>query len=795
MGEMNLTESMIAPELLARRHTLLQELIDQPSGLEWCARLTEVSDAAIRAILQRTSDKLGVVPEVAVIATGGYGRMELSPWSDLDLTVIPRDEHDAELDGWLKSFFLSLQEEIYRYWHIKPSYAYRLMGDLAGADTKTLTSLLDTRLLWGAHDVHEMFQAQLVAELPVGQFLIDKVAEREAAFRRCHDTPLVVEPDLKEGAGGLRCFQTANWIGTAIGERPRRATPDYERVVLARNLLQVNSGANRNVLTRPQQGEICERQGWDLFKWMGPLIESMRALHATYRSAREELLEGRYRVYGNVYAARGEVRIDGNARCSEAAYGVRLASTLGLRVPEHRVLCRSEIDPREALDAISRSEQSLRALDACGILEQILPEFTACRAWLPRDSDHQFAVYEHSLRMLRILEHRSGWPGWLQELAEEIEDYGLLTLAILLHDVGKRQDEAAHEELGAEAARVVGQRWNLEPAQTELVAWLVREHLTLARFARLRDVALPETSEELAGIVGTVNRLALLAVLTYADICAVREGAWRPDIESFLVELTSRTRGILQGRHAPVPSHEGVRRRVMRRASRGAISAEDMAAFVETLPATYLASVPIELVEQHAEWVSSARDQAAILDFADRPDGVHSDLTVVTKDEPGLLSRILGVLYAMDLSIAGLRAHTTRESDPMAIDVITVSFGKQTISKSLAERTIATLRSVLNREVSEESVILARGKDPERTQRIYEANYRAGNPAMLEIRAPRGRGLAFRMSRLITHLGWDIQSARVGQWGGLGVAGFYVVGRDGAPVTQAEFDSAFPPQV
>jgi [protein-PII] uridylyltransferase len=165
-------------------------------------------------------------------------------------------------------------------------------------------------------------------------------------------------------------------------------------------------------------------------------------------------------------------------------------------------------------------------------------------------------------------------------------------------------------------------------------------------------------------------------------------------------------------------------------------------------------------------------------------------MTVCTLDSPGLLSRLLGVVYAFDLSVGSIRACTTMTSPAVALDVFTVNFGGRPVPQATAQQLNAAVRDVVTGERTVEELLTRRGKDPNRNQRYFQYTYHLGAPGILEVRADRGRGMPYRFSRLIAEEGWNIVSARVGQWAGSAAAAFYVLGPGGRALDREEVNDA-----
>ncbi len=774
--------------LADRRQSLIDELRAKPSGLGWCSRHTDLADEAIRIVFDSLLQENPGIPPIAVLATGGYGRRELSPHSDIDITVVPSDEASPALDAAIKQLFHNLQWAFGTVLKLDVGYAYRLIADAPGLDAKTRTGLMDMRHLAGASELTRTLDEALAHSFSVGEFVLSKMREREEMFSKYHDTPYIVEPHLKEGAGGVRCFHCSNWISEAIGERASRPTRAYDTVVRFRNLLHLHSGKCQDLLSRGKQAEMADALGQDMYAMMSKLVLAGAELHSFYLRSKEKVRESRFALAPGILSVQGEARTYGAIDGGKAAVGIALATRLGLTVSNISVPPPTGIEGPAAVYALSTGEATIRNLDRCRLLEHILPELTACRALMPTDTVHQFTVFEHTLRVIRNLDELE-LGTFLGDVKASVNDLEPLFLAALLHDVGKIDTSQSHSISGAHIARDVCSRWNLAENVGEVVEWLVREHLLMARFIRVRDIANPNTVEEFASLVGTPQRLHMLTLLTYSDIRAVSEDTWTPAQETFLRELHERTIARFSA-NEPITPDLSVHRNRLLRQLRGKEDGEAIQAFLNTLPAYYLTSTPPDVVRLHLEYAKRASEGIPTVEAFHRPDLGATEVTVCTQDIPGLLSRLLGVFYALDLSVAGIRACTTSSEPPVAVDVFIVSFGGRPVPLATANQLTQAILDVVQHKRNVQDLLLQKGKDPTRKQKVFSYNYIEGTPGILEIQSQRGRGMPFRFSRLIADRGWNVVSARVGQWAGNATAAFYILGDEGRAITREEVDAS-----
>ncbi len=776
-------------DLANRRDRLIARLPEHPDGLTWCENHTDLVDEILQLLYEDSVAGSEDAPPMALLATGGFGRRELSPFSDIDITIVPSDEASQALDTTIRGLFQNIHRIFHGLLKMEIGYAYRLISDAAGLDAKTRTGLLDMRLIAGSHDLVRQLESALEQTFSVGEFIHNKLTERDAMFRKFHDSPLVAEPHLKEGAGGLRCFHCSNWIRLATGERAARPPESYDVVVRHRNMLHFVAGKAQDHLSRQRQGEIAMAIGVSPQTFMHRQLDAAEQLHMGYRRAVERIHESVFPLSPGVIASHGEVRWTGTLDGGDCAVGVAIGTSLGLRVSDVRVPRVESVNGPAALYALSTGEKTLRNLDRCGLLEQLLPALTAARTIVPDDNVHRYSVFEHTMRAIRTVENiasDSTWGGIMLD-ATETEP---LFLALLLHDVGRPESEADHPEIGAKIAADLCAAWGIGEAQAGMTEWLIRHHLLMSEYVRVRDLQNPSTISEFAKLVGDTAHLRLLTLLTYADVHAVDDAAWTSALGAFMWELYVRTLSVLEGDSVSTDDPAVSRQRLLRRLKSKTIEDSVLNDFVAKLPSYYLLSTPVEVVRLHLEFVQQAVLGLPTIEVFHRADINATEITTCVADRPGLLSGLLGVFYAFDLSVSGIRASTTSVDMPIALDVFTVSFNGKPVPSATSQQVNLAIAQLLEGSLNIDDLLRQRGKDPERSQRVIEYKLVPGVPSILELRCPRGRGMPYRLSRFITDQGWNVVSARVGQWAGNATAAFYLTTADGLGLNQSEVESA-----
>jgi [protein-PII] uridylyltransferase len=538
--------------------------------------------------------------QMAVLATGGYGRGELAPFSDIDLMFLVRDKDDPSAARVVE--FL-----LYMLWDagLKVGHATRTVDEavrLAKGDLSIRTSLLEARWLWGDDALFQAFDKRFSAEVVNGtgrQFVEEKLAERNHRHERMGDSRYVLEPNIKEGKGGLRDLQTLFWIGKYlyrvknVGELVNRGvftTTDARQFRKAETFLWTVRCHLHYVAGRPEerltfnvQEVIGDRLGYQersgargverfmkhyfhVTKTVGDLTRVLCAVleddHAKPRMRFRLPSLGLFRRLPPQFAIDGDRLTVENASTFErdpvamlrlfrvaqrvgrdihpkalrlAQQSLRLINAHVRRDPEANALF------MEILTAEQDPEPMLRRLNEAGIFGRFIPDFGRVVAQMQYDMYHHFTVDEHTIRAIGIL-------GRIErgELAEvhptatrifgEVRSRRALYLAVLLHDVAKGRG-GDHSEIGAGIALDIAPRLGLDDWETQTVSWLVRHHLLMSRTAFKRDIDDPKTAADLIETVQSPEWLRMLLILTNADIAAVGPGVWNAWKEGLLSEL------------------------------------------------------------------------------------------------------------------------------------------------------------------------------------------------------------------------------------------------------------------
>ncbi len=716
----------LADYLRSRRDMLVQPLRAAPTagslpalnGLPLALHLTDLIDAVLVRLFTLACGRAGVQPAsvpLAIVATGGYGRRELSPCSDIDITFISQRDGDPTTDRLIREMFSQVMDICIARCGLEVGYAYRLFEDCASLDHQTASGLLDARLLTGSSRLFIQFEDAFWSGFNPTDFIFTKIEEREKALARWGTTPRVVEPQLKEGPGGMRDLQTAIWIAQARGQwvaarvRGRRgfdvlaeegqvSPSDLKRLEAAKELLfQVRgalhavTGAERDELVITRQEDVANRLGYriqELGTDRVPPVEQFMAdlfpVMAVVRRVADQVM----RRVGNSRLILG-IGLDCKQRQIVPAndslesddpvwllWACELTQKYNLMLGEavERAmvslvgcgpLLKDAMQSAEVFTQIlshrGRVYPTLQRMADLGILGWYLPEFQAILDLIPYDPSHDHTVGQHSLLVVKNLEDLLQVEDpeervEMRRIYEELPNPEQLILAALLHDSGKAFHERPHSEVSEEIVTIVCQRLGWSEGASANVRFLCLQHLLMAETSRLRDLSLDETIRDFTAVVDDMDRLNMLYLLTYADTRAVGSGVWTQVKGRFLRDLWRRSAAVLSDEE-PVGYDEATlaraRRRLLKDLSLGNLSEADVAEHIQTMPPQYLLNQSLKEIALHIGFIRKLREGQPVIDFMDEQEATYTEMTVCTYDDPhpGLLAKIAGALYAADVNI------------------------------------------------------------------------------------------------------------------------------------------------
>jgi [protein-PII] uridylyltransferase len=707
-------------------------------GSALCRSLADVTDAWLQELFEAAMSSHRPKKAVALVAVGGYGRRELAPYSDLDVMLVHDGDKRAQQmapDLWYPVWDAGL-----KLGHSVCTIAQAL--DLAKTDLDTATTLLSARLIAGDHGLADTLARQArdswrknaASRLPQVQ---EGVAQRHVS---AGEVAFLLEPNLKEGQGGLRDIHAMTWTqaaGVRLGDADLASLSECNDTLLAaRVALHRVSGRANDVLRLEDQDAVAAEVGVaDADVLMSELASAARTVAwITGEVWGRVVAENSPQVVDEMVAPgvkihRGEVHLDESADPATDR-------TLILRVATAAARHHARID-RVSLDRLAEASPVFtdpwpagasddlvallltghaaipvwESLDQRGLISRVLPEWEAVRSRPQRNAYHRFTVDRHL------------WEAAANaaELAYRVRRPDLLVLGALFHDIGKGYP-GDHTDAGIELVEIIGPRLGLSPDDVDMLIALVRHHLLLPDVATRRDLSDPVTISTVAEAVGSPVALELLAALTEADSLATGPSAWSPWKAGLVRELVERTRASLGG--------------------------------------ATVSSASWHLFPSEVDLALMATGELHIRPEPDR-------VIVVSPDIPGTFSRVAGVLSLHALSVLGAQAHSDEQG--MAASEFLVeqpSYGPIEWSPI-----VESLRRALTGQLAIEARLAERARTYRRRRRqsaltagpprVVIDNAAATHTTLIEVRAPDKMGILHLITKALAEVGLDIRHARV----------------------------------
>ena len=733
----------VLQEAMAAGRTEIRRRFDEgESGGDDCvAESAHLIDRLICALAATAVDRLYPLPnptmgeKLTIVAVGGYGRGELAPQSDIDLLFLLPYKSSARVEQIVETI-------LYMLWDLglKVGQAVRSVDECvrsAKADITIRTSLLESRALWGENQLYETFRQRFDKDVVAGSgpaFVEAKLAERDERHRRLGDSRYVLEPNIKDGKGGLRDLQTLFWIakylyrvnsvaelverGVLTKREANRFAKAQTFLITLRCHLHFLAGRPEERLTFDVQTEIGGRMGYTdhagttgverfmkhyflIAKDVGDLTrifcaaleaESQRPPRRAFGllGAQRKALDG-FVVEGERLNVADPLQFAERPLDMIRLFHLAQAERLDIHPGALKLITRSLklIDPAlradpeanrlflEILTSRNEPEMALRRMNEAGVLGRFIPDFARVVAQMQYDMYHVYTVDEHTLFAVGIL-HKIDTGQLTDELGlttrvmEKVSSRRALYVAVLLHDIAKGRG-GDHSVLGARVARKLCPRFGLDDEETETVEWLVRWHLLMSNFALKRDVEDDKTVQDFVAQVESPERLRLLLVLTTADIRAVGPGRWNGWKATLLGELFQRAKSLMTGGFDV--AERGRRVEAAQEALRQALpdwSAEDLESFVTKGYPPYWLSLDTESHAHHARLIRQAERDEQPLTVDTRIDRARAttELTVYTADHPGVFSRLAAALAVAGATIADAKIFTM--ANGMALDVFSI---------------------------------------------------------------------------------------------------------------------------
>ncbi|WP_416796431.1 [protein-PII] uridylyltransferase [Ciceribacter azotifigens] len=843
------------------RERVKAQLFGDGSGIRCAQRLSWLQDRIITIIFDCAATQIyRDAAKIAVSAVGGYGRGTLAPGSDIDLLFVLPAKFTPDMHK-------AVEFVLYLLWDMgfKVGHATRTIEEcirLSKTDMTIRTAILETRFVCGreelVRELHQRFDHDVTRDT-APEFIAAKLAERDDRHRKSGDSRYLVEPNVKEGKGGLRDLQTLFWIAkykyhvrdagelVKLGVLSRQELRLFQKaddfLWAVRCHMHFLTGKPEERLSFDLQPEIARSLGYrprpglsaverfmkhyfliakdvgDLTRIFCATLEEQQAKAAPVLTAMLGRFANRPRkIPGTIefIEDRGRIALADKDVFKRDPVSImrffHVADINGLEFhPDAlKIVTRSlsliDNDFRENEEAnrlflsmlTSRRQpgQILRRMNESGVLGRFIPEFGKIVSMMQFNMYHHYTVDEHLIRSVEVLsEIDEGKAEDIHPLAATlmpgVEDRDSLYVAVLLHDIAKGRQED-HSVAGARVARKLCPRLGLSPKQTELVAWLIDEHLTMSMVAQTRDMHDRKTISDFAEKVQSLDRLKMLLILTICDIRAVGPGVWNGWKGQLLRTLYYETELLLSGGFSEVSRKDRAKYAAEQLSKAlGDWSDKDRVMYTKLHYEPYLLTVPLEDQVRHAHFIREADSAGKGLATMVRTHSFHAitEITVLAPDHPRLLSVIAGACAAAGANIADAQIYTT--SDGRALDTILVN--REFPIDEDEMRRGATISKMIEdvlsgrKRLPEVIATRSKGKKGNKTfpvqPHVTISNTLSNKFTVVEVECLDRIGLLAEVTAVLSDLSLDIQSARITTFGEKVIDTFYVTDLIGQKVT------------
>jgi len=764
---------------LIRKENELRELHNKKakrdralSGSILAKKRTEIVDKLIRqAVVQQGFKDL---KNVAILALGGYGRNELCPYSDIDLMFLYKPRN--------KSFAKEITEKLlYLLWDLnfEVGYSVRTIGECLelcaddDEDTTILTSLLDSRLIFGDKDLYREFETRLFNELLPSissKFIQKKMEENEERINRFGRSIYLIEPNVKEGEGGLRDIHYALWISQVKFKIKNFNELLPKGVLLEKELRTFEKGLNFLLLIRSELHYLAQRRedrlGFEfqqkIAKFLGfkdadlPAVERfMRIYYLRANDVKEQskrLIDKCITVPRAKIKARKTVFLQHGFIIQGGMLSVTSADMLNddpanlmrafeysdkyeVRMSTHLVESIRDSVSNSVIDESVRTNEEFNAsflrllrkgknvadtlfeMNRLKLLGYYIPEFGKIFCMGQHDAYHVYTVDVHSIFMVREIENLINYKydkdfPLLTKTAESVMKRHVLFLACLFHDMGKGEG-SNHAQKGAAMIPKIAKRMGLTRVDGELLEFLVKHHLIMTHFSQRRDIHDFSLIARFARSVKSLETLSLLYLLTFADVRSVGPEVWTNWKGMLLKELYIRTVRVLeQGEYKKEEPKDRLKRVTndVARILDKKLPKTNVRNILSKMPDSYFLGFSPKKIASHVEFIYKSKGVIGF-DLTFYPNQEFDEITIWGKDKPGIFSRLCGVIRASGFNILGARI-TTR-TDSRILDVFYVNrLGKSSGGEDeLCEKLDKNLKGVLSGELDLEKLLARRKKD------------------------------------------------------------------------------------
>lgn len=805
------------------------ELINNP--FKFCLIYSNLIDSFISKVFENEN------PEFIIAASGGYGRRELSPYSDIDLMFIADNAESLSRSEALIVKYITILWDA----GIEVSHTTRIIEDIEkffDEDLHAFTQFFETRLLIGNSKLFDRWNNK------IGECLTDEnkkllvtkfIEDNHNRYKKFGDSPKVLEPNIKYTAGGLRDLQAIEWIYSILSnqsfttnseitqtesflfelankriinsEEIKRLINSYQLLLLVRNRLHLlyNIKTDRFEFQYQERiAKVLDAGSWPEF--MKTYFEAAMIINRFTKTMLKSFidqvsnplpdamlirLDDDFQLLGNVISvfSENELSISDIMQAFyyrgiyDARFDDNLRSLIIRAVVEEKRIKIAEAQASLTFRDILRMERNvtktLVVMNELGMLGAFIPEFKELIGFFQPGVYHCYTADEHTLVAIKNLEELRNSDSRLGLMYIELLEKDILFMAVLLHDIAKPISISGHEIIGAELTNTIMERLSYDEKEITLVQFLVKNHLLMEQIAFRRDINDPQTLNNFVAIFPSVKALDMLLLLTFADLSAVNSMVWTQWKNDQLFELYRLARVMI----IDEISGEQLLFRKTVDVLKGKNIKDKYVKHIEAMDdISYINQFTEEEIAKHVHEIEKGSKLAVFF----KENQNFTNITVLSTDSFSILARLCGVLAINDLNIHDARIFTRKDGIIMDSFNVTDFRNHSIVAKEKYEKIERDLRLCLSGEMQ---INIEFKNYQSRWRRLENKLFRKKEKikirfeehdkyTIIDVSAPDRLGLLYQITKSMTDVGLNIYFAKISTKGDDVIDSFYTLDRN-----------------
>jgi len=826
-----------------------QERLHYASAWQLSLRMTELTDETVIKVCEMAEEQAGKTKDIVVLALGGYAREQMAPYSDIDILILHKNKISKQQEEFIACFTTIM-------WDIgtNPGIQVKGLKDVTKAameDEVVRTSFIDNRFLYGDENQYRSYLKIIndkVMERGKTEFLmmkIDGVRNRNSKFR---DSIFRLQPNIKEGTGGIRDVNTIYWICKILYKTVNLAetvkhgilTPlefdelmdNSEFLFRVRSELHYFHKRKYDLMTLEAQIDIAANLGYkgtssvqsvELFmrdyylkakqtaeitqKVINRTLTKLSARKLTRRVYMSKLSDGYYKYDNTLTVSSKNIFIENPKKIISifryaADKGLKLSDSTCELIYENTYLIDNDFIKEygslflKTVSAFPHSFRIVSDMAKCRVLQAVIPEFEELECKPQFDYYHHYTVDEHTILALNYIDKLIATiPPSLsiyQEALTKTSRKDLLALAILLHDIGKGQGKN-HSLVGAKMSNIVCKRLGMGLDDTDTVTTLVEHHLLMSHIAQRRDLHDIEVIEHFTSFLNSDEELRLLFLLTYADMNAVGGATFNEWKNNLLKELYSKSESAINNENLQEEFEIVVNRRRKKMEERCKMMPEILEASAMFDDEYVFSTKAVHMIRylQMAQNVKDDKDVIVELDIRDDLNTI--EVIVCAKDRVGLLSRVCGAITSLTYNIKWAKIYTLDNN--ITIDNIMIDnpysgrkmpASKQDVLKNRIIETINDTSNIVRQITQSESSIKTPANIFVKKDKIEFDNEVSTQYTVIDIYAMDRIGLLYDILCTFSKLGLNVARAKISTDVDRVVDSFYLTDSNGDKITDSK---------